>query len=113
MQKRALSAQILLTTLLVLIIVAIIVVGVIAVVRRDVQQTVANQLYQDLYNVSENSIFEIIDLYTSERTTITLAQLQEDLPQAACSMMQTSKDLDVRSLVPTPLPFYSCVILQT
>jgi len=85
MQKRALSAQILLTTLLVLIIVAIIVVGVIAVVRRDVQQTVANQLYQDLYNVSENSIFEIIDLYTSERTTITLAQLQEDLPQAACS----------------------------
>jgi hypothetical protein len=85
MQSEPLKGQILLTTLLVLIIVAIIVVGVIAVVRRDVQQTVANELYQDLYNVSENSIFEIIDLYTSERTTLSLSQIQGDMPTASCS----------------------------
>lgn len=70
--------QILAITLLALLIVAIVVIGVYNLTTRDVQQTVANREYQELYNAAETQIFQLIDKYGQNTTQ--LSTLTNDFP---------------------------------
>jgi hypothetical protein len=70
------SAQIMALTMLMLFITSIIAVAIFNVVSRDVQQTIANTQYQNLYNVAENTLLAIADKYTSN--TVPLSQLPDD-----------------------------------
>jgi hypothetical protein len=68
------QAQILVTTLLVLMIIAVIVVGVVSLASKDVAQTISNQQYEQLYNASEEAIFQVIEKYG--QSAVSLSELQ-------------------------------------
>lgn len=61
--KRGVEAQILVVVIMVLMLLSIIVIGIVAVVTRDVEQSVSSREYEASYNKSEEKINGILDKY--------------------------------------------------
>ncbi len=75
-EKETKKAQIMLITLVVLMILGIIVVGIVIVINRDTQETVANQKYEQVLNTAESNLQSIVQKYGNY--SIALSSLPSD-----------------------------------
>jgi hypothetical protein len=71
MRKKPLKAQILVITVIVLLLLSIIVIGIIAVVTRDVGQSVSSQQYETSYNKTEEKMLKMLDSYGDTDVALT------------------------------------------
>ncbi len=65
MSKNKYKAQVLVIVVMVLMLLAIIILGIVAVVTRDVEQSLGSREYEMSYNKSEEQIFKILDKYSN------------------------------------------------
>lgn len=62
-QNKKISGQILVIVLMVILLLSIIIMGIIAVVNRDLEQSLSAEQYETSYNSSETKILELVEKY--------------------------------------------------
>lgn len=82
MLKKKFEAQVLVVVIMVLLLLSMIVIGIVAVVTRDVEQSVGSREYEASYNKSEEKMNTILDKYAD--VSVDLSGLVSD-PNLSCS----------------------------
>lgn len=90
------NAQVMLITLLVLIVLGVIISAIVIVLRRDVEQTVSNEKYEELYNSAEGNLQSVANTYGDY--TVSLSGLVTDFTEC------TENEANIR---------YTCTFVNT